>query len=67
MTEIISYQKNDIPEQIKKLQFDCKINDEVISDLEAMEESEEVREALKEAYAERKRLDDLTIKLLWEK
>lgn len=65
MTEIISYEKNDIPKEIRKLQFDCKVNDGVIEDLENMERTQEVEDALKEAYAERKRLDALTVKLLW--
>lgn len=65
MREIINYEKDDISKEVKKLQFDCKINEEVIADLEAMERTEEVKEALEEAYAERKRLDKLTVQLLW--
>ncbi len=65
MTEIISYEKYDISKELKKLQFDCRINEEVIEDLETMERTEEVKEALEEAYAERKRLDKLTVQLLW--
>lgn len=65
MREIINYEKDDISKEVKKLQFDCKINEEVISDLEAMERTEEVKEALEEAYTERKRLDKLTVQLLW--
>jgi len=65
MREIISYEKDNISSEIKKMQFDTRINDEVIADLEAMERTEEVKEALREAYAERKRLDMLCIKLCW--
>lgn len=65
MREIINYEKDDISKEVKKLQFDCKINEEVIADLEVMERTEEVKEALEEAYAERKRLDKLTVQLLW--
>lgn len=65
MTQIISYEKDDISKEVKKLQFDCKINDGVIEDLEAMERTAEVEEALQKAYAERKRLDKLTVQLLW--
>lgn len=65
MTEIISYENDDISKEIKKLQFDCRINEEVIADLESMEQTQEVIEALKEAYEERKRLDRLTVSLLW--
>lgn len=65
MREIINYEKDDISKEVKKLQFDCKINEDVIADLEAMERTEEVKEALEEAYAERKRLDKLTVQRLW--
>lgn len=65
MREIISFEKDDISEDVKKLQFECKINDGVIEDLEKMEKTQEVIEALKEAYEERKRLDKLTVALLW--
>lgn len=65
MKEIISFEKDDISKEIKQLQFECKINNEVIEDLEAMEKTSEVEDALKEAYEERKRLDKLTIALLW--
>ncbi len=65
MAQIISYEKDDISKEVKKLQFDCRINEEVIADLETMERTEEVEEALKEAYAERKRLDKLTVQLFW--
>lgn len=65
MTEIISYKKDDVSKEAKKLQFDCRINEEVIADLESTEQTQDVIEALKEAYEERKRLDKLTVALLW--
>lgn len=65
MTQIISYEKDDISKEIKKLQIDCKINDGVIEDLETMERTPEVKEALKKAYKERERLDKLTVSFLW--
>ena len=47
MREIISYEQDDTSKVVKKLQFDCRI-------------SEEVKKALKEAYAKRKRRGSAT-------
>lgn len=63
--EIINYTKNDIPEEIRRLQLEDKINTEVIEDLECMAKTKEVIGALKEAYAERKRIEKLLIAYLW--
>ncbi|RKI37292.1 hypothetical protein D7V86_24195 [bacterium D16-51] len=65
MREIISYEKNDISKEVREMQFDTKVNLEVIEDLETMERTEEVEEALKEAYAEKEALDFLCIQLCW--
>ncbi|MCM1246471.1 MAG: hypothetical protein NC293_12590 [Roseburia sp.] len=65
MKEIISYEKNDISKEIQKLQFEDKVNEELIEEFEAMEQTDEVKEALKECYAEREKLTKLTIKLCW--
>lgn len=63
--KIISYTKNDIPKEIQKLQQEDRINTEVIEELEQMERTSEVIEALKEAYAERKRIENLLISCVW--
>lgn len=63
--EIIYYAKNDIPKEMLKLQAEDRINTEVIEELENMERTNEVIEALKEAYAERKRIEQTLIALTW--
>ena len=63
--EIINYEKNDIPKEIQKLQQEDRINMEVIEELEKMERTSEVIEALKEAYRERKRIENLLITCVW--
>lgn len=65
MAQIISFEKDDISKKVKKMQFDAKINSEVISDLESMDRTEEVEEALKEAYKEKEALDFLCVQLCW--
>lgn len=63
--EVINYVKNDIPEEIQKLQSEDRVNTEVIEELEKMKKTSEVIEALKEAYAERKRIEKTLITLAW--
>ena len=67
MTQIINYEKDDISKEVKKMQFDARVNEEVIEDLEAMERTEEVEEALAEAYAKKEELDFLCVQLCWLK
>ncbi len=62
-----SIRKNDTSEALKKLQEEDRINTGVIEDLEKMEKTEEVLQALSEAYEERKRIDKLTVELTWNK
>lgn len=63
--EIINYTKNDISEEILRLQAEDTINTEVIEELEKMERTNEVIEALKDAYTERKRIEKTLIALAW--
>ena len=63
--EIIGEVRNDIPQALRKLQYDDRINMQVIEELEAMEKTEEVLQALSEAYEERKRIDKRTAELTW--
>lgn len=63
--EIIGEVRDDIPQALRKLQYDDRINMQVIEELEAMEKTEEVLQALSEAYEERKRIDKRTAELTW--
>lgn len=63
--EIIGEVRNDIPQALRKLQYDDRINMQVIEELEAMEKTEEVLQGLSEAYEERKRIDKRTAELTW--
>ena len=66
-TEIIGEIKDDIPQALRKLQDEDRINTEVIETLEAMEKTEEVLQALDEAYEERKSITKRVIELTWDK
>ncbi len=67
MKEILGEIKNDIPQALRKLQDEDRINTEVIEALEAMEKTEEVLQALNEAYEERKGITKRVIELTWNK
>lgn len=66
-TEIIGEIKDDIPQALRKLQDEDRINTEVIDTLEAMEKTEDVLQALNEAYEERKSITKRVIELTWDK
>lgn len=66
-TEIIGEIKDDIPQALRKLQDEDRINTEVIETLEAMEKTEDVLQALNEAYEERKSITKRVIELTWDK
>lgn len=66
MTEIIEYTKND-QDELRKMQHECRIWMEVIEELESMERTEEVTEAIEEAKANYKEIEDEIIRRVWKK
>ena len=66
MTEIIEYTKND-QDELSKMQHECRIWMEVIEELESMERTEEVTEAIEEVKANYKEIEDEIIRRVWKK
>lgn len=66
MKQIIDYKNND-QEELRKMQKECKIWMEVIEELENMDQTEEVIEALREAEENLKNIENEIIRRTWNR
>lgn len=66
MKQIIDYKNND-QEELRKMQKECKIWMEVIEELENMDQTGEVIEALREAEENLKNIENEIIRRTWNR
>lgn len=66
MTQIIDYKTNE-QEDLRKLQSECRIWMEVIEELENMEQTDEVAEALKEANENLNSIEAEITRRVWKR
>lgn len=66
MTQIIDYKTNE-QEDLRKLQSECRIWMEVIEELENMEQTDEVAEALKEANENLSSIEAEITRRVWKR
>lgn len=66
MTQIIDYKTNE-QEDLRKLQSECRIWMEVIEELENMDQTDEVAEALKEANENLSSIEAEITRRVWKR